>query len=528
MFCSEMARRRDTGKRPMVEPEPEPVPAQVDSDSSDEFGPFGPRAEGEASYVRPERYHRTRAFSQEGEIKEKLLRVRQHTRHLRWSDAYRPFFERARLERCYDLGHMYIDPQLITALAERWRESTHTFLMPFGEMTVTLQDVSFILGLPIYGLPLCLKTNDINWADKIEELLGVAPDETTFRRKSKILIKNKWLVQHFGQLSDEQALDPVQVVRHCRAFMLSFFGDVLFPDSTGDCVSAMYLVLLEDMENIGEWNWGGAVLAFLYRQLCERTRSGRVEFGGCVLLLQLWSYFHIPIGRGSVKPGVDIGVGGHAQRALGHHWIHCTRFADEYPTGYSPFYRDEFDRLRSKDITWQPYEVFRPLLAPMCIDEEPITFRPQPLYFFWIIEMYNPDRVMRQFGLLQTVPPPVRDTDYDEWKMHSVKHGRGDDWPTKYENFFLYEEDLLVLASQALPAYDPATEAEYLRWYHGAFYPFVQTGISHDEGSNYRSNIPNQRRLVSYLFIYLFICLFVCLLAARHLQTHRKCCSEGV
>jgi hypothetical protein len=89
--------------------------------------------------------------------------------------------------------------------------------------------------------------------------------------------------------------------------------------------------------------------------------------------------------------------------------------------------------------------------------------------------MYNPDRVMRQFGLSQTISPPVRDTDSGEWKLHSVKHGRGDDWPIKYEDFILYDEELLSLVGEAFPAYDPTTNADYLRWYHSAFYPFVQT-----------------------------------------------------
>ena len=44
-----------------------------------------------------------------------------------------------------------IVPALITGLVERWRPESHTFHFPFGECTITLEDVAIQLGVPING-----------------------------------------------------------------------------------------------------------------------------------------------------------------------------------------------------------------------------------------------------------------------------------------------------------------------------------------------------------------------------------------
>ena len=58
------------------------------------------------------------------------------------------WLERFGFKGVMDCGKsMKVDNELITALIECWRPETHTFHLPIGEATVTLEDMQAIWGL---------------------------------------------------------------------------------------------------------------------------------------------------------------------------------------------------------------------------------------------------------------------------------------------------------------------------------------------------------------------------------------------
>ena len=62
----------------------------------------------------------------------------------------RPYVIQAGFYGIYCVGHIMINWPLITCLVERWWPETHMFHIPFGEMTITLQDADIILELRIH------------------------------------------------------------------------------------------------------------------------------------------------------------------------------------------------------------------------------------------------------------------------------------------------------------------------------------------------------------------------------------------
>ena len=57
----------------------------------------------------------------------------------------------------------------------------------------------------------------------------------------------------------------------------------------------MYLSLLEDFEEVGQYNWGSAVLAHLYREMCNATNYTNKDINGYLTLLHIWAWDCFPM-----------------------------------------------------------------------------------------------------------------------------------------------------------------------------------------------------------------------------------------
>ena len=71
--------------------------------------------------------------------------------------------------RLAESGLAKLDRSLLTALVDRWRPETHTFHLPCGEMSPTLQDVAMLMCLPISGDAVGPRVVPSTWLDDLEE-----------------------------------------------------------------------------------------------------------------------------------------------------------------------------------------------------------------------------------------------------------------------------------------------------------------------------------------------------------------------
>ena len=67
----------------------------------------------------------------------------------------------------------------------RWRPKTHTFHLPCGEMTLTMQDVKAIFGLRLGGLPVTGIVDNDHWRELVAQFTGFLPPDDEVSKKNK-------------------------------------------------------------------------------------------------------------------------------------------------------------------------------------------------------------------------------------------------------------------------------------------------------------------------------------------------------
>jgi hypothetical protein len=153
------------------------------------------------------------------------------------------------------------------------------------------------------------------------QMIGMAPTKEGVSAGASY----PWIQENFHKCPDDANDEVIQ--RYARAYLWYVVSRVLFSDATGTNAAFMWLKLFAGWEfNL---SWGTAALAYLYRQVlhrrtmivftiscyyllvdkytvivvcgqldeaCCRTGKG-ASIGGCMLLLSIWSWCRLPVGR---------------------------------------------------------------------------------------------------------------------------------------------------------------------------------------------------------------------------------------
>ncbi|KAL9689701.1 hypothetical protein QQ045_010090 [Rhodiola kirilowii] len=339
-----------------------------------------------------------------------------HHRGIDWpaDEHVLPYIIKAGFRSWYYMQNYEVDWSFMRALVERWRSETHTFHLRHGEMTVALQDVPILTGLPVEGRAVTTQQEIADYMPLCLQLLGVIP-----HGKRPTTVRRTWLREHM-QIVPAEATD-VEIQRYARAYILAMLGSSLLPDSSRSETSLHFLPLLADLDSIVSYSWGGAVLAYLYRSLCNACESKATQHSGCAILLQLWAWEHLIIGRPrkldvpAQPPGSYIDPT--RRTALGYKWNVPKSFMH---TSHHVLmlYRDLLDQQDANDVVWSPYtDDILATLYPMCLAGRDSWRAEVPLICFHKVEWHYPSRVLRQFGWRQPEPdmPP---TSHKEMHMH--------------------------------------------------------------------------------------------------------------
>ncbi|KAH1253962.1 Serine/threonine-protein phosphatase 7 long form [Glycine max] len=273
------------------------------------------------------------------------------------------------------MGYLKINSSLITALIERWRPETHTFHMRCGECTITLQDVSVLLGLRVDGAPLIGQTN-LDWAE--------LPQEGELQGS---VIKLSWLAHHFSEINIHDG-NVEHLQRFTCAWILKFIGSVLFVDKSSSKVSLRYLQFLRDFEQCSTYALGPAMLAYLYREMCSAIDYKIKSIGKrCTTLAPK-----------RTPPVLE-------NKPLGHRLIWLRHGNQHIGNDDLIVFCRKLDIMKRHEFLWKPYTVTVISMLPLiCLVGSVAWCALVPFICFHVVEWHQPDRVLRQFGMQQPIP----------------------------------------------------------------------------------------------------------------------------
>ncbi|MBA0779926.1 hypothetical protein Gotri_004097, partial [Gossypium trilobum] len=156
-----------------------------------------------------------------------------------------------------------LDPKLISTFIERWRPETHTFHLPCGECTITLEDVQLQLRLPVDGSVLTKSVQSADWRAICYDILGTILDNIYGG-----WIEMGWLRDTFLEPRNDST--EVERIQYVRAYILEIIGGYLMPDLSRNLVHMRWLLKLVDFRAVGELSWGSTVLE-TFGKLCWNT-----------------------------------------------------------------------------------------------------------------------------------------------------------------------------------------------------------------------------------------------------------------
>ena len=178
-----------------------------------------------------------------------------------------------------------LDRGLVSAFVERWHKETNSFHLPVGEMTITLDDVSCLLHLPITGAFYTYEPIDTYAAvEKLVELLGVAASEAraeTHHNKGPY-VRLSWLREVYQ--SRCAALERTQAA---RAYLLHLVGCTIFATKSCTHTWVVWLDLFRELDDCNTYSWGAATLTHMYEQLNEASMHRTRQLEGYITLLQV-------------------------------------------------------------------------------------------------------------------------------------------------------------------------------------------------------------------------------------------------
>ncbi|TVU43652.1 hypothetical protein EJB05_10138 [Eragrostis curvula] len=163
-------------------------------------------------------------------------------------------------------------------------------------------------------------------------------------------------------------------------------------------------------------------------------------------------------------------------------WKNCVNVTGNKDRRYL-YYTNEFDVITPNQVKWTPYsrpEIENMNLSPICKRDENYWRATIPLVWFFVVEWHLPQRVVRQFGLLQQPDVHQETTNRELHKIDRRKVRGPVDWVVKHQPYIsLWDaRERFSMYPYDGPAHRNGPYKEYLVWFHNNARVFIRPPVN--------------------------------------------------
>ncbi|KAH1254847.1 Protein MAIN-LIKE 1 [Glycine max] len=180
------------------------------------------------------------------------------------------------------------DRGLLSSFVERWHRETSSFHLPVGKVTITLDDITSLLNLPVIGdLHAFQPVHVDDVVQMLVELLMVtveaATAETAQCRGPYVLLQ--WVRDIY-----ERRCQAEHWTAAAHTFLLHLLGCTLFANKSATNVHVVFLETLRDLSQTRRYAWGVVMLVHMYNHLNDASISTSRQLSGYITMLQVDCY----------------------------------------------------------------------------------------------------------------------------------------------------------------------------------------------------------------------------------------------
>ncbi|KAL0337521.1 UNVERIFIED_CONTAM: protein MAIN-LIKE 1 [Sesamum calycinum] len=226
----------------------------------------------------------------------------------------------------------------------------------------------------------------------------------------------------------------------------------------------------------------------------SQFEKGKAAIGGALQLVQIWAWSHIiPLCPGLGAPRVH----------MGPHQIDNNRVLPGAPYGAMwncehtftrtvrttvRVIRDILDEIQYDQFIWQSYDMESNVIMAYVGDFNPQLWRSiYPLIFYATVEMHHPERVIRQFGMMQNIPDQPDTRDMSLHNKITRSNRTGTDWVLQHILYITRWQRRYNTVIQRQPISNRRDiDRGYWEWYSNITRHFVSSSTDRHVESGYQ------------------------------------------